>query len=85
MSNSVTLWTIALQSPLSIGLSRQEYWSGLQCSSPGDVPDPGSNPGSLQLDGHEFEQALGVGDGQGRLACCSPWGRKELDMTQRLN
>ena len=33
-----------------------------------------------QLDGHEFEQALGVGDGQGSLACCSPWGRKELDM-----
>ena len=31
------------------------------------------------LDGHEFEQAPGVGDGQGSLACCSPWGRKELD------
>ena len=29
--------------------------------------------------GHEFEQALGVGDGQGSLACCSPWGRKESD------
>ena len=29
-----------------------------------------------RLDGHEFEQALGVGDGQGRLVCCSPWGRK---------
>ena len=38
-----------------------------------------------QLDGHEFEQALGVGDGQGSLACCSPWGRQELDMTERLN
>ena len=37
------------------------------------------------LDGHEFEQALGVGDGQGSLACCSPWGHKELDMTERLN
>ena len=34
---------------------------------------------------HEFEQALGVGDGQGSLACCSLWGRKELDMTERLN
>ena len=34
-----------------------------------------------QLDGHEFEQVLGVGDGQGSLACCSPWGLKELDMT----
>ena len=37
------------------------------------------------LDGHEFEQAQEVGDGQGSLACCSPWGRKELDMTERLN
>ena len=38
-----------------------------------------------QLDRREFEQALGVGDGQGSLACCSPWGRKELDTTERLN
>ena len=37
------------------------------------------------LDGHEFEQALRVGDGQGSPACCSPWGRKESDMTERLN
>ena len=34
-----------------------------------------------QLDGHEFEQAPGINDGQGHLACCSPWGRKELDTT----
>ena len=38
-----------------------------------------------QLDGHEFEQALGVGDGQGSLVCCSPWGRKESDTTEQLN
>ena len=38
-----------------------------------------------QLDGHELEQALGVGDGQGSLACCSPWGCKEVDVTKRLN
>ena len=38
-----------------------------------------------QLDGHEFEQAPGVGDRQGSLACCSPWGRKESDTTERLN
>ena len=37
------------------------------------------------LDGHEFKQAPGVGDGQGGLACCSLWGRKELDTTERLN
>ena len=34
------------------------------------------------LDGHEFEQALGVGNGQGSLVCCSPWGLKESDMTE---
>ena len=37
------------------------------------------------LDGHEFEQAPGIGDGQGNLPCRSPWGRKELDITERLN
>ena len=38
-----------------------------------------------RLNGHEFEQVRGVGDGQGSLACCSPWGCKELDTTERLN
>ena len=38
-----------------------------------------------RLDEHEFEQAPGVGDGQGGLACCSPWGCKELDTTEGLN
>ena len=35
-----------------------------------------------QLDGHEFEQTLEVGDGQGSLACCTSWGHKESDMTE---
>ena len=35
-----------------------------------------------QLDGHEFEQVLGVDDGQGSLVCCSPWGCKALDMIE---
>ena len=38
-----------------------------------------------QLYGPELEQALGVGDGQGGLVCCSPWGHKELDTTEQLN
>ena len=38
-----------------------------------------------RLSGHEFEQALGVGDGWGSLACCSPRGRRESDMTERLD
>ena len=38
-----------------------------------------------QFNGHEFEQALGIGDGHESLACHSPWGHKELDMTEQLN
>ena len=38
-----------------------------------------------RLNGHDFEQFPGLGDGQGSLACCSPWGCKELDMTELLN
>ena len=41
--------------------------------------------GITELDGHEFEPALGVSDGQGSLTCCSPWGRKESDTTEQLN
>ena len=38
-----------------------------------------------QLDGHEFEEVLGVGNGQGGLACCNSWGCTESDTTERLN
>ena len=41
------IWTIALQAPLSMGFSRPEYWSGLPCSPPGDLPNPGIEPESL--------------------------------------
>ena len=43
----VTLWTAAHQALMSKGFSRQEYWSGLPCLSPGDLPDPGIKPESL--------------------------------------
>ena len=39
-----TLWTVARQAPLSMGFSRQEYWSGLPCPPPGDLPYPGIKP-----------------------------------------
>ena len=38
-----------------------------------------------QLNGHEFEQTPGDGEEQGNLACCSPWGHQESDMTERMN
>ena len=41
--------------------------------------------GITVINGHGFEQALGDGEGQGSLVCCSPWGHKELDMTETLN
>ena len=40
-------WTVTHQAPLSTGFFRQEYWSGLPCPPPGDLPDPGIEPGSL--------------------------------------
>ena len=50
MSNSfVTPWTVTCQAPLSMGFSRQEYWSGLSFPSPGDLPDPGIEPVSPSL------------------------------------
>ena len=44
-----TPWTVVYQASLSMGFSRQEYWSGLPCPSPGDLPDPGIKPRSLAL------------------------------------
>ena len=48
-SDSATPWTVASQAPLSMEFSWQEYWSGLPCPSPGDLPDPGILPGSPAL------------------------------------
>ena len=43
----VTVWTVAHQAPMSLGFSRPEYWSGLLCPPPGDLPDPGIKPTSF--------------------------------------
>ena len=47
MSDSAFLWTVACQAPLSVGFSRQEYWSGWPCPPPGDLPNPRTEPKSL--------------------------------------
>ena len=47
MSDSATPWTVACQAPLSVGFSRQEYWSGLPFPSPGDPSNPGIEPASV--------------------------------------
>ena len=67
----VTLWTVARQAPLSMGSSRQEYWSGLPCPPPGDLPNPGIKPTSLE------SPALAGG-----FFTTSLWGRTELDTTE---
>ena len=54
VSDSVAPQTVAHQAPPSMGFSRQEYWSGLLCSPPGALPDPGLKPMSLALTGRFF-------------------------------
>ena len=55
----VTPWTVARQAPLSRGISKQEYWSGLPFSSPGDLPDPGTEPRSPALQADSLPTKLG--------------------------
>ena len=59
-----TPWTVARQAPLSMGFSRQEYWGGLPFPSPGDLPNPGIEPGSpaLQADALFSEPSCGGGE-----------------------
>ena len=66
-----TLWTIAHQAPLSMGFSRQEYWSGLPFPSPGELPDPGIEPRSPAL--------------QADALTSEPPGKPTLQQENRLN
>ena len=65
-------------------LEKTLCWEGLGQEEKGTTEDEMAG-WHHRLDGHGFEQAQGVGDGQGSLGCCSPWGRKEVDTTERLN
>ena len=78
LSNTLATWCKELTH-----LKRPWCWERLKVGGEGD--DRGWDGWMASIDGHEFEQAPGVGDGQGSLACCSPWGHKELDMTEQLN
>ena len=51
MFNSATLWTVAHQAPLSMGIIQAKYWRGLPCPPPGDLPNPGIEPRSAVLVG----------------------------------
>ena len=89
----VTPWTIAHQAALSMGFSRQEYWSGLPFPSAGDLPNPGIEAGrspTLQADalpseppGNQLQYScLENSMDKWSLVCCSPWGCKELVTTE---
>ena len=68
----VTLWTVAHQAPLSMGSSRQEYWSGLPCPPPGDIPNLGIEPMSLMspaLAGRFFTTSA-IWEAHGLLCVC---------------
>ena len=72
MSDSfVTPQTVAHQAPLSMGFSRQEYWSGLTFPSPGDLPNPGFEPGSPACQADSLPAEL-LGKLQNTLLICLP-------------
>ena len=58
MFDSAALWTVARQAPLSLGFSRQKYWSGLPCPPPGDLPDSGTEPMSSAVSVDSLPLAL---------------------------
>ena len=71
-------------------LMRRLIWKDPDAGKDWRQPEKGTTEDEMagwhhRLNGREFEWTLGVGDGQGGLACCSPWGHKELDTTERLN
>ena len=81
MSDSATPWTVAYQAPPSMGSSRQEYWSGLPFPSPGDLPDPGVEPGSPAL---QADTLLSEPPGKAVFSENTPFKRwiwSELQMT----
>ena len=61
-----TSWTVACQAPVSMGFSRQEYWSGLPCPSLGDLPDPGNKPLSVISPAWQMDSVLLVPPGKPR-------------------
>ena len=65
VSNSVISWTVTHQAPLSMEFSRQEYWSGLPFPTPGDLPDPGIESGSPEL---QADSLLSEPPGKPRLS-----------------
>ena len=79
-SNSATPWTIARQVPLSMEFSRQEYWSGLPCPSPGDLPNPGIEPGSPALQADSLPLSHQESPAGRRAYSLNTWAIKAREM-----
>ena len=73
----VTLWTVAVQAPLSMGFSRQEYWSGLPCPPLGDLPYPGIEPMPPALAGRFFTTEP-LGKHNVRVVSCFIWVKMRM-------
>ena len=78
----VTPWTAALQAPLSLGGTGRHWQANRSRQEKKGTTEDQMVGWHHRLDVHKFEQAPGVADGQGSLACCSPWGHKESDRTE---
>ena len=72
----VTSWTVARQAPLSMGFSRQEYWGGLPCPPPGDLPNPGIKPAS--------PASLALQTSFSRLLINFPWSREKAPFQEDI-
>ena len=81
MSNSVTPWTIAHQAPLSLGFSRQEWWSGLPSPPPGDLPDQGIETTSPELAGGFFTTVTPVAGSDHNSKDILMWPHGPLNFT----
>ena len=79
-------WTVGSQAPLSLGFSRQEYWDGLPFPSPGDLPDPGTEPLSPALWASLVAQLVKNPPAmRDTWVSWTVWGRKESDTTEQLS
>ena len=84
VSNSVTPWTVARQAPLSMRLCRQKYWSGLPCTPPGNLPNPGIKPRSPAMAGDSFNTEP-PGKPCNKHPYCHPKSRRPGQMMQRAS
>ena len=76
-SLNATTWTVACQAPLSLGFSRQEYWSGLSCPPPGGLPDPGIEPASLMSLSPALADGFFTTSGNWEV-CCLHYGQLNI-------